>query len=167
MLVVFLTVDSVPSGRVPGAWGDPPQVVVRITRSLTPSVGCRITGGTTSSGSKVTGIPQAQPSCFWSAAPHPWLSSQLFELCLSFPASPSPEKKKKLKRQTGRTHTKFYWGGVFTEAGRREGVTWGGGDCGYKADDGIQNDPCIHPNPRKGGRAAGAQKTGWGRIARS
>ena len=38
----------------------------------------------------------------------------------------------------------------------------GWGDCGYKADDGIQDDPCTHPNPRKGGRAAGAQEDGLG-----
>ena len=82
----------------------------------------------------------------------------------SFPASPLP--KKKLKKQMGRTHTKFYWEGVFTEAGRREGVTWGGGDCGYKADDRLHNGPCTHPNSRTGGRAAGAQEDGLGKDSK-
>lgn len=66
----------------------------------------------------------------------------------------------------GRTHTKFYWEEVFTEADRREGVTWGGGDCGYKADDRLQNGPCTHPNPRTGGRAAGAQEDGLGKDSK-
>ena len=55
--------------------------------------------------------------------------------------------------------------GVFTEAGRREGSHTGWGDGGYKADK-IQNDPCTHPNPGKGGGAAGAQEDGLGKDSK-
>ena len=158
MLVVFLTVDSVPSGRVPGAWGDPPQVVVRITRSLTPSVGCRITGGTTSSGSKVTGIPQAQPSCFWSAAPHPWLSSQLFELCLSFPASPSPEKKKNSRGRRGE-HTPSFIGGEYLQRQVEEKGSHGVGEIvGTRQTMGYRMTPASTPTPGRVGEQLGPRR---------
>lgn len=64
-----------------------------LPQSEASSVRGRITGRTTSSGSKVMGIPQAQRSGFWSGCPPPKAHSQLFELCLSFPAFPSPKEK--------------------------------------------------------------------------
>ena len=120
---------------------------------MAPSSRGRITGRTTSSGSKVKGIPRHRAPASGLAAPRPRL----------IPSIPFAQEKTQ-EADGENTHQVLL--GVFTEAGRREGVTWGGGDCGYKADDRLQNGPCTHPNPRTGGRAAGAQEDGLGKDSK-
>lgn len=48
-------------------------------------------------------------------------------------------------------------------SGVEEGESWSGGHCGYKADKGLQNGLCTHPNPGRGRRAAGAREDGLGK----
>lgn len=142
--------------------GDPPSRDNKFPRSLSqmhPQSDAGSQAGPPPLGQRSWASHRHSPPVSGLAAPHPWLSSQLSCVCHSqYPLPP----RKKLKRQPGRTHTKFYWGGSIYRGRYKRRVTWGGGDCGYKADDGIQDDPCTHPNPRKGGRAAGAQEDGLG-----
>ena len=51
-----------------------------------------------------------------------------------------------------------YLQGQVEERGVTQGR--GGGDCGSKADKGIQNGPCTHPNPGRVGEQLGPRKTG-------
>ena len=94
------------------------------------------------------------------AAPYPWLSSQLFELCLSFPASPSP--KKKTQEAAGEnTHQVLLGGGaVFTEAGRREGSHGVGEIVGTRQTMGYRMTPAPTPTPGRAGEQLGPRKTG-------
>lgn len=86
-------------------------------------------------------------------------------MALSVPRVPFVQEKTQAEGEN--THQVLLGEGEYLQ-GQVEGrgVTWGRGDCGYKADARIQNDPCTHPNPRKGGRAAGPRKTGWERTAK-
>lgn len=81
------------------------------------------------------------------------------------PNIPLPQET--TQTQEGRTHTKFYWGEAeyLQRQVNEKGVTQVGEMVGTRQTR-IQNDPCTHPNPRKGGGAAGAQEDGLGKDSK-
>lgn len=97
------------------------------------------------------------------AAPHPRL----------IPSVPFAQGKN--SRSRWGEHTPSFTGREYLQRQVEEKGSRGvGGDCGYKADNRLQNGPCTHPNPRTGGRASrgpgrragegqqGAEPLGWG-----
>ena len=101
----------------------------------------------------------ALPFLVWLPPTHGSVPSSLRCVCHS--QRPLPPRKK-LKRQPGRTHTKFYWGGgaVFTEAGRREGSHGVGEIVGTRQTMGYRMTPAPTPTPGRAGEQLGPRKTG-------
>lgn len=147
MLVVFLTVVSASGG---GGGGGGPE-----WQSEAPSVRGRITGRTTSSGWKVTGIPEAQGSGFWSGCPPPKAHSQ------------RPLCPRKNSRSRWGEHTPSFIGREYLQRQVEEKGSHGVGEIvGTRRTTGYTMAPAPTPTPGRVGEQQGPRKTGWGRTAR-
>lgn len=153
--------------------GDPPSRDNKFPRSLSqmhPQSDAGSQAGPPPLGQRSWASHRHSPPVSGLAAPHPWLSSQLSCVCHSqYPLPP----RKKLKRQPGRTHTKFYWGGEYLQRQVQEKGHMGWGRLwvqGRRRDTGR---PLHPPQPQEGresswgpGRRAGGGQQGAESLGR-